>query len=237
MSKLHKSQLAIVTIHHACPTKKIFSCTDELENLGINYNIAHVPFFNEKQDLPRFPKFVERIRNCKGEIALHGLYHELKSGQLDDFHTRSRATTEVELRAGLEIFKEIRINANVFVPLCWKLNATSTRVLEKLRFKLAEIQERFLLLNPRKLQRIPPTKALSWDSYGDPKKNLINIGRMRRRFKRLIQKAELIRIALHPRDPIHSLNDKKEMILQLQDHGYKILHYRQLISKLQMRPA
>ncbi len=149
MPKLHKSQLAIVTIHNAYAafSKKIFNCTDELENLGIHYNIALVSFFNEKQDLPGFPKFVERIRNCKGEIALHGMYHELKNGQLDDFHTRSRATTKVELRAGLEIFKEIRINANVFVPPCWKLNATSTRVLEKLRFKLAEIQERFLLLD------------------------------------------------------------------------------------------
>ena len=120
MPKLHKSQLTIVTIHYACPafSKKLFNCTDESENLGINNNIALVPFFNEKQDLPRFPKFVERIRSCKGEIALHGMYHELKNGHLDDFHTRSRATTEVELRAGLEIFMEIRINANVFVPPC-----------------------------------------------------------------------------------------------------------------------
>ena len=88
----------------------------------------------------------------------------------------SRATTEVELRAGPEIFMEIRINANVFVPPCWKLNATSTRVLEKLRFKLAEIQEGFLL---KKIKRIQVTKALRSDS-GDPKKNLTNIGRIKR---------------------------------------------------------
>ncbi|MFZ0895829.1 MAG: DUF2334 domain-containing protein [Candidatus Nitrosopolaris sp.] len=175
---MHKSQLTIVTIHDDCPafSKKLFNCTDEPENLGINYNIALVPFFNEKQDLPRFPKFVERIRNCKGEITLHGMYHELKNGQLEDFHTMSRATTEVELRACPEIFIEIRINANVSVPPCWKLNATSTRVLEKLRFKLAEIQEGFLL---KKIKRIPVTKALRSDS-GDPKKNLTNIGRIKR---------------------------------------------------------
>ena len=76
----HKRQprLAIVTIHDACPafSKKIFTFTDELENLGIGYNIALIPFFQEKQDLSSFPDFVDRIKNCKGEIALHGLYHE-----------------------------------------------------------------------------------------------------------------------------------------------------------------
>jgi hypothetical protein len=50
--------------------------TINLENLGIGYNIALIPFFKEKQDLSSFPDFVDGIKNCKGEIALHGLYHE-----------------------------------------------------------------------------------------------------------------------------------------------------------------
>jgi len=40
-------------------------------------------------------------------------------GQLDDFHRRSRAIAEVEIRAGVEILQEIGINPNVFVlPGC-----------------------------------------------------------------------------------------------------------------------
>jgi uncharacterized protein DUF2334 len=58
-----------MTINHA-------TFTDELENLGIGYNIALIPFLKEKQDLSSFPDFIDRIKNCKVEIALHGLYHE-----------------------------------------------------------------------------------------------------------------------------------------------------------------
>ena len=80
--------LAVVTIHDACPffSKKIFKFADELERLGIKYNIALVPFFYEKQDLPRFPEFVDKIKSYKEcEIALHGLYHERKNGGFDAF--------------------------------------------------------------------------------------------------------------------------------------------------------
>ena len=44
---------------HARLFYKIFKSADELERLNIKYNIALVTFFNEKQDLPRFPEFVD----------------------------------------------------------------------------------------------------------------------------------------------------------------------------------
>ena len=179
----HPQRFAIVTIHDACPafSKKIFTFTDELESLGIDYNIGLVPFFNEKQDLPRFPNFIKQIKNCKGEIALHGLYHEKRNSQLDDFHTRSSAIAEVEIRAGLEIFQESGIsNPNVFIPPSWRLNPYSTKVLEKLRFKLAEMQEKFILFSPKKkFRKVNVPKVLSWDSYADPKRNIVNIDKNR----------------------------------------------------------
>jgi predicted deacetylase len=97
----------------------------------IKYNIALIPFFNEKQDLPSFPEFVDKIKSCKRcEIALHGLYHENRNGQFDDFHTVTKAAAEEEIRAGLEIFQEIEIKPNVFIPPAWKLNDSSVKVLE-----------------------------------------------------------------------------------------------------------
>ena len=62
-----QTPLAIVTIHDACPffSTRIFKFTDELKELKIKYNIALVPFFNEKQDLPRFPEFVDKINLTK----------------------------------------------------------------------------------------------------------------------------------------------------------------------------
>jgi predicted deacetylase len=120
---------------------------DELERLNIKFNIALIPFFNERQDLPRFPEFVDKIKSYKNcQIVLHGLYHEMKNGQFDNFHDTKEADAEVQIRAGLEIFHEIGIKTNVFIPSSWRLNNSSIKVLEKLGFKLAEEQEEYLLL-------------------------------------------------------------------------------------------
>ena len=40
---------------------KYSNIADELEKLDIKFNIALVPFFNEKRNLTSFPEFVEKI--------------------------------------------------------------------------------------------------------------------------------------------------------------------------------
>ena len=234
--QLEDVPLAVVTIHDACPafSSKIFKFTDEVERLDIKYNIALVPFFNEKQDLPSFPEFVDKIKSCKRcEIALHGLYHENRNGQFDDFHTVTKAAAEEEIRTGLEIFQEIRIKPNVFVPPAWKLNDSSIRVLEKLGFILAEMQEEFILLSDKAFRKIKVPKVLNWDSTGYPEKNIINVGKDERCFKLLMEEEpQIIRIALHPRDPHQALKEQKEMICELKDKGYRMLTYTELVPKL-----
>ena len=229
--------LTVVTIHDACPafSSKIMKFTEELEALDIKYNIALIPFFNEKQDLPSFPAFVDKIKSCKRcEIALHGLYHEDKNGQFDDFHKTTKAAAEEEIRAGLEIFQEIEIRPNVFVPPAWKLNDSSIEVLEKLGFSLAETQEEFILLSDKAFRKIKVPKVLNWDSTGYPERNIVNVSKDERRFKLLMEEEpQIIRIALHPRDPHQALKEQKEMISKLKDQRYKMLTYRELIPKLQ----
>jgi predicted deacetylase len=229
--------LAVVTIHDACPafSSKIFKFTEEIEGLDINYNIALIPFFNEKQDLPRFPEFVDRIKSCRRcEIALHGLYHEDRNGKFDDFHTVTKAAAEEEIRAGLEIFQEIGIKPNVFVPPAWKLNDSSIKVLEKLGFILAEMQEEFILLSDKAFRKIKVPKVLNWDSTGYPEKNIVNVGKDERRFELLMkEEPQIIRIALHPRDPHQALKEQKEMICELKDQGYRMLTYMEIIPNLQ----
>ncbi len=235
--QLEDVPLAVVTIHDACPTfsSKIFKFTEEIEGLDIKYNIALIPFFNEKQDLPRFPEFVHKIKSCKGcEIALHGLYHENRNGQFDDFHSVTKAVAEEEIRAGLEIFQEIGIKPNVFIPPAWKLNDSSVKVLEKLGFILAEMQEEFILLSDKAFRKIKVPKVLNWDSTGYPEKNIVNVDRDERRFKLLMEEEpQIIRIALHPRDPHKALKEQKEMICELKVRGYRMLTYMELVPKLQ----
>ena len=231
-------QLGVVTVHDACPafSKKIFESCDELERLNIKFNIALIPFFNEKQDLPRFAEFVDEIKSYKNcQIVLHGLYHELKNGQFDNFHETTEADAEQQVRAGIEIFHEIGIQSDVFIPPAWKLNNGSIKVLEKLGFKLAEEQEEYLLLlSQQQSKEIKLPKVLNWDSTGYPEKNVVNIGRDETAFKLQIEKKpQIIRIALHPRDPAEAIKDQKQMISILKDTAYEIPTYAELIPKLE----
>jgi predicted deacetylase len=231
-------RVGVVTIHDACPafSTKILESADELERLRIKFNIALIPFFNEKQDLPRFPEFVDKIKSYKKcQIVLHGLYHEKKNGQFDNFHGTTRSDAEERIRAGLEIFHEIGINTNVFIPPAWKLNNSSIKVLEKLGFKLAEEQEEYLLLfSQQEFKKIKLPKVLNWDSTGYPKKNIVNMARDERAFKLQIERRpQIIRIALHPRDPAEAIKDQKQIISILKDSAYEIPTYTELIPKLE----
>jgi predicted deacetylase len=230
-------KVAIVTIHDACPTfsTKIFKIADELEMLGINFNIALIPFFKEKEDLTSFPQFVEQIKSYKDcEIALHGLYHERTNGEFDDFHTVTKAAAEEEIRAGLEIFQAVKIESEAFIPPAWKLNEESIGVLEKLEFIFSEMQERLLLLSAESYEKIKVAKVFNWDSTGHPEKNTINVIIDEARFEDIInQDPTIVRIALHPRDPHQALNEQKDMIERLIDKGYAIPRHAEVIPILQ----
>ena len=238
-----RKRLGVVTIHDACPTfsKRIFESADEIERLNIGFNIALVPFFNEKQDLPRFPEFVDKIKTYKNcQIVLHGLYHEMKNGQFDNFHETTKANAEEQIRAGLEIFHEIGITTNVFIPPAWKLNNSTIKVLEKLGFKLGEEQEEYLLLlSQQAFKRIKLPKVLNWDSTGHPETNIVNVARDERAFKLQIEeRPQIIRIALHPGDPAEAINDQTRMISILKDSVYEIPTYKEIIPRLeQLAPS
>ncbi|HYA84165.1 MAG TPA: DUF2334 domain-containing protein [Candidatus Bathyarchaeia archaeon] len=230
---------AVVTIHDACPafSAKIFKLSDELERLNIKYNTALVPFFNERENLTRFPDFVDKIKSYQScEIVLHGLYHEDRNGRFDDFFYKTEAAAEEEILAGREIFEEIGIKTSVFIPPAWKLNDSSIKALEKLGFSLAEQQEEFLLLSHKPFKKIKVPKVLNWDSTGHPEKNIPNIARDERRFKLLDKQKDMIRIAMHPRDPHEALKVQIDMIRELKDQGYTIPLYKDLISKLEEAP-
>jgi len=51
--------------------------------------------------------YIEEIKYCRAEIALHGLYHEIRRGQIDNFGTSTKATAGQEIRARLHIFQEV----------------------------------------------------------------------------------------------------------------------------------
>jgi hypothetical protein len=107
--------------------------------------------------------------------------------------------------------------------------------LQKLGFTLVEIQEEYIvLLSDKTYRKIKIPKVLNWDSTGYPEKNIVNVSRDERRFKLLIkEEPQIIRIALHPRDPHQALKEQKEIIYELKSRRYKMATYKELIPKLQ----
>jgi hypothetical protein len=96
------------------------------------------------------------------------------------------------------------------------------------------MQEEFILLSDKAFRKIKVPKVLNWDSTGYPEKNIVNVGKDKRRFKLLMEEEpQIIRIALHPRDPHQALKEQKEMICELKDKGYRMLTYTELVPKLQ----
>ena len=73
---------------------------------------------------------------------------------------------------------------------------------------------------------------------GYPEQNIVRIGTEERCFRLLddAQGRKTIRIALHPRDSHKALEDQLVMIRELNDQGYTILLYGDLIQKLQHAP-
>jgi hypothetical protein len=60
------------------------------------------------------------------------------------------------------------------------------------------------------------------------------MGRDERALKLEIEKrAQIIRIALHPRDPEEAIKDQKQTISILKDNAYEIPTYAELIPKLE----
>lgn len=193
-----KRRLAIITIHDAPPVfeEKIYEFADELVKLNIKFNIAIIPFYKEEQKITNYPEFVEKIKRYRTlEIALHGLYHNDKKENLDDFHAESKQQSEVEIKSGLQILTDAGFGrVKTFVPPSWYLNVESLQILEDLEFKLAETTDTFLFFEPkqdRDSYSIKMTKTdpvLNWDVKGEPDQNIESLKPNRRMFDNLLAK-------------------------------------------------
>jgi predicted deacetylase len=129
------------------------------------------------------------------------------------------------LKKGLEIFNSLEIKTDVFVPPTWTINKDSMEALKNLKFNIVETEQEILIL--RKNTRLL-TNILNWD-VGSPMLNLrfmeINKNLFR---KKVMGNTEMIRIALHPKDPSEALAEQCEMIAGLTDLNYNFIKYSEI---------
>jgi predicted deacetylase len=236
LNKDKKKFFAIVTMHDVAPeySEKIFRVADELEKLGIHYNLAIIPYLKKKKDnlISRNPEFVKKVLEYEQEVALHGNYHETDDGKIEDFHTFSIEEAKKHLQNAINVLKEAGIsNTTVFVPPTWAINKPTIDDLIQLGFKLVEGKEEILIIDSKKTRKLH-AGVLNWDQSGSPEKNKEYLTKNKQLYSlEVMQKnSRLVRIAIHPRDPEEALQDQIEMIQGLKDKNYSFINYGEMIG-------
>ena len=236
LNKDNKKLFAIVTMHDVAPeySEKIFSVADELEKLGIHYNLAIIPYLKKKKDnlISRNPEFVKKVLEYEQEVALHGNYHETDDGKIEDFHTFSIEEAKKHLQNAINVLKEAGIsNTTVFVPPTWAINKPTIDDLIQLGFKLVEGKEEILIIDSKKTRKLH-AGVLNWDQSGSPEKNKEYLTKNKQLYSlEVMQKnSRLVRIAIHPRDPEEALQDQIEMIQGLKNKNYSFINYGEMIG-------
>jgi predicted deacetylase len=236
LNKDNKKLFAIVTMHDVAPeySEKIFRVADELEKLGIHYNLAIIPYLKKKKDnlISRNPEFVKKVLEYEQEVALHGNYHETGDGKIEDFHTFSIEEAKKHLQNAINVLKEAGIsNTTVFVPPTWAINKPTIDDLIQLGFKLVEGKEEILIIDSKKTRKLH-AGVLNWDQSGSPEKNKEYLTKNKKLYSlEVMQKnSRLVRIAIHPRDPEEALQDQIEMIQGLKDKNYSFINYGEMIG-------
>jgi predicted deacetylase len=220
-----KTKYSIVTIHDASPqySQKIFCIADELERQSIPFNFALIPCHNEddSNDLRNNPDMVKEIKDYKQDIALHGLFHEHK-GDLEEFRELSLNEARDEIKKGLDIFSQIGVRTDVFIPPTWTINKDTMDALRELHFNIVETDQELLILG--KNTRLA-TSILNWDVGSKMLDQLYRQVNKRLFRDKVMGNTEMVRLALHPKDPPEALSEQCEMIQAMQDLNYNFLNY------------
>ncbi len=223
-----KTKFAIITIHDVSPlySDKILKVADQLEKLKLKYNFAVIPYQNEKKqnDIRKNSDLVKMIKTYNRPVALHGLYHE-HNGDPEEFYNLGMRDTESEIKRGVNILSDMGIKTDVFVPPTWTVTKQTMEVLGKLGFNIVETDEEILIL--KKSTRLH-ADTLNWDR-GSKEMNKVFCTINKQLYeKKVMGNTQLIRIAIHPKDDKHALEDQKEMLQGLKETNYTFLHYDEI---------
>lgn len=176
----------------------------------------------EDNDLRSNTEFIQKLKDYHQSIALHGLYQEHARYEIEDFYNMKADRVRCNIEEGVQILKESGIKTQIFVPPTWAINKQTIDILKELRFTIVETVEEILILD--KDTRLH-SNILNWDTGNERADQVfIGINNMLYR-KKVMQNVQLIRLAIHPRDPLAALKDQIKIITGLRDINYNFLGY------------
>jgi predicted deacetylase len=188
-----------------------------------------IPRFKQKQEnaITNNTEWLEEIMDYKQPIALHGLYHEDQNGKIEDFHNFDLKRAQEDLKKGMDIFIKAGITSDIFIPPTWAVNKYTIDTLLYMGFSLAETEEEILLL--KKNTRLH-TDVLNWDVGSEMLSKIFLKINKRHYREKIMNNSQMIRMAIHPRDPEEALDDQTEMIQGLKEINYNFLTYNDVLQ-------
>jgi predicted deacetylase len=147
---------------------------------------------------------------------------------LEEFRDLSFEDALNEIKKGMKILQDVGIPTDIFVPPTWTINKETIDALSKLQFNIVETEEEILILD--KNTRLA-TNILNWDAGSELLDQLYRQINKRIFRNKVMGNTEMIRIALHPKDPSEALPEQCEMVESLIDLNYNFVKYSQ-IAKL-----
>ena len=113
-------------------------------------------------------------------------------------------------------------NVDTFVPPTWSINKYTMDALKECNLNIIETEEEILVMT--KNIRLH-SNLLNWDQ-GSKEVDRIFLRINKALYKKKIMgNTQLVRIAIHPKDPSQALADQKDMIERLKDINYNFLWY------------
>ena len=235
-------KLAIITIHDVNPShsKEIQRVTEQLNKLKIRYNLSIVPYYSKKYNLKDYSAFCDEIsyllKSGNIELTLHGLYHWLDGGKIEDFDTQSKEDEKQEIQEGLDILSAANLpRPTMFIPPAWHLSRQCIEALNELNFGMSESMTDIEFIQEGKKYLLHP--VMSWDQQGDKEKNRQTTLQQNKDmfYKRIFNIKNgktngLFRMAIHPPyDPDEALYDQLEMIKHIKEkEHYELIKYSDL---------
>src|SRR5690348_932264 len=148
------NKLAVVTLHDAAPSfsKRIFEFTDAFESLGINFNVALVPFFHNEEEIRAGLEIFEQV-GVKTSVFIPPQW-KLNNSSIEVLQKLGFGLAEMQEEFFLLSYKPVR---KIKVPkvLSWDLTGHPSQNV----VRIGTEERRFELLDDargRKMIRIAP---------------------------------------------------------------------------------
>ncbi|TFF92422.1 DUF2334 domain-containing protein [Candidatus Thorarchaeota archaeon] len=216
--------IALLSVHDVCYAYEddLIALYDDIAELGIkNYTLLVTPFYGMRlaKRIDKAEMFVKFLNSLGLELALHGYYHQSKSGDMDEFRGLAADRVRSRIVSGVSLLQKTFGKRPLgFVPPSWSGPKKMVDICRGAGLRYCVLGDKVYDLQTSSV--FGTTASL----ISDPTHGL-EIG------EAMIE-MEIggpLQVAFHPRD--HTRTQSLELLADLKDRlGYRFMSYSDFIS-------